>query len=1078
MNVRFGGHYIPHRYRVIVSWSGGIFVAGIDTSHVGTPKLLRQETIAPSAISMAVFGKHTIADGRAYIGFYKNLAVTWLGQEPYRPMAHSLVGLWSNKAILFASGIDGLNIGTPNLIQNQSITPLGINVADFGNNHVLHDWEYAPSWYVLNVSWLGKEPKINPSSNAFYVAWFVPSVHRKSVGGLGFYDGDFGKPSFVNRNAYIKPDGFFYEKIGVADIGNKARVIAPKAIYPPNAGLPVVINNTQVIKAGNLSTQVFGKHTIKLALQYLAPKGIDSPKFGKAWISHFLRYVESKGVDNLTIGKARISHHTQFIRPVSIEKSQKDFASNHTVGGTQIISPIGTEMTQWLTRIIPENQVIGIEMGINGELGIPTVANHVQYLSPKGFGNNDGSVELVRFGHTNIFNQTQYITQYFIADSGLTPQVIDPNDPNGISDFGRWTAISNRNKTIGTFGVDSSRFGYQQIQNKAVPVLPSPITGEVGTPMIAYRVRTLALDGIEPPHFSYWHIIRNTARVIAPQGSDDGEIGKPSIASNKQFIKQILPFDNNDIGTPMMADRVRTIDVEWRYAILPPVVPLPAIENHTNYITPKGFDGTDGYKHKFGRTELMERFNIIKTHGRVHDEFGSEVIIKNLTPELRAFGHNSNEFGETAIRNQWRKVLPVGNQMSGMGKPIIKDKKQTIRVDGFNANGFGWHRVIRMSAPPYSTQYIELRKFDRQGKEADGFGIGVDRHQVPKPMIRSNILFVDGVDAQQFGKTVVTANSIYINSGIYELSIGSPKVWTKQQFINPKGIDEYVDYRRMGKPQLSPYTIYAPNSDMATAQARRNHPIPPDKRQYPIDTMTFGRATISNQHRAIYQFHYRGDMQEFGRATIGNKSQVISPKGFRGGYFGWHIIPFVLQTVEQFSDKEHKTAFGSHRIGFIGESNHRIGAKGFNSQQNIGKHEITHFHRTIYPTPFVATQMGQSKRGDTPFMWQGLRVGERVLGSYGGFDSNMFGATWISNKIREVRADGFDSFVSEADIKSFNGRLTVKRAIDGLPKQRKPAQAIGAVGIAPLTVPVPNIKNKVHYIRPDGNSEQFRKGAW
>lgn len=991
-----------------------------------------------------------------------------------------------------------------------SLKSTGLVFADFVFEHLTQDYDISQLDFVFGerdnskvegsevIAGLGLQGNVSDNHGIKLGHHFV------NVPGSGFLQ--IGKPSVVNYNKELYPKSIIGLSFGQAKIENSQRFLVVKSVLSGTVvGRPKIENTqralnpkgfdgtvfghqtdiknfNQQIKTGNLSTQAFGEHGIKLALQYLAPKGIDSPKFGKAWLSHFLRYVEPKGADSLTFGRARISYHTQFIRPVSIEKSQKDFATNHSIGGTQIISPIGTEMTEWLTRIIPENQVIGIEMGINGELGIPAIANYVQYISPKGFGNNDDSADTVRFGHANIYNQTQYITQYFIADSGLVPQVIDPNDPNGISDFGRWTAISNRNKTIATFGVDSSRFGYQQIQNKAVPVLPTSITGEVGTPMIAYRVRTLALDGIEPPHFSYWHIIRNTARVITLQGIDDSEIGKPSIASNKQFIKQIFPFENNDIGTPMIADRVRTIDIEWRYSIAPPTIPLPTTQNHTNYITPKGFDGTDGYKRKFGRAELIERFNIIKTHGRTHDEFGTEVIIKNLTPELRVFGHNSNEFGETAIRNEWRKIYPFGNQMSGVGKPIIKDRKQTIRVDGFNANGFGWHRVIRMSAPPYSLQYIELRRFElKTGREIDGFGIGVDRYQVPKPTIRSNILFVDGVDAQQFGKTVVTANSIYIDSGIYELSIGSPKVWIKQQFINPKGIDEYVDYRRMGEPQLSPYTIYAPNSDMATAQARRNHPIPPNKRQYPIDTMIFGRASIATKHRQLHHSHDKhkemGVMSEFGELSIKNKNSTIAPKGIHRSRFGWHIIPFVPQTVEQFSDKEHKTVFGSHRIGFIGESNNRIGATGFNSQE-IGKHEITHFHRTIYPMPFVAMQMGRSRPNDTPFMWQGLRVGERVLGNYGGFDSSTFGGAWISNKIREVRVDGFDSFVSESDIKSFKGRLTVKRAIDGLPKQRKPAQAIGAVGIEPNTIHTPNIKNKAHYIRPDGNSEQFRKGAW
>ncbi|MNC61670.1 hypothetical protein D3C75_1116300 [compost metagenome] len=41
-----------------------------------------------------------------------------------------------------------------------------------------------------------------------------------------------------------------------------------------------------------------------------------------------------------------------------------------------------------------------------------------------------------------------------------------------------------------------------------------------------------------------------------------------------------------------------------------------------------------------------------------------------------------------------------------------------------------------------------------------------------------------------------------------------------------------------------------------------------------------------------------------------------------------------------------------------------------------------------------------------------------------------------------------------------------------------PAQTIQAVGFDAFRQSVPNIKPAVHYIRPDGNADQFRKGAF
>lgn len=882
------------------------------------------------------------------------------------------------------------------------------------------------------------------------------------------------KPVIHLHHSFARPVGFWGEYFGTAHLYNKTKHLRPKGFDTALFLAPFIINKNQAIKTGNLSTLQFGRTAIKLNTQFVRPKAINSG-FGTPWLSHFIRHLEPKGDDNLRLGRLWISHHTRFIRTNGIGKRERDFATNHHIGGTQTLAPVGLNATQWLTRIIPKKQTVGISKGIAGEFGKATIDNHTHYLSPKGFGNNDDSAAAVRFGKLGIFNKTQTIRQYFIQRSGLTPQILDPLDLTGQSDFGKWTAIVKRNKTIKAFGVNNAKFGYHQIDNKAAPILPTSIVGDIGTPMIAYRVRKIATSSIEMPYFSYWHIIRNVARVLKPASIGTMALGKLSVKSNLQIIKQIFPFENIDIGKPMIADRVRTIDIEWRYSIHPPTISSPNIDNHTRYITSKGFDGTDGYKRKFGRAELIERFNILKTHGREHDKFGAEVIIKNLTPELRIFGHNSNEFGKTQIRTQWRKVYPFGHQMNGVGKPIIKDRKQSIRVGGFNANGFGWHFVKKGIAPPYSIQHIELRVFDRQGKEVDGFGIGVDYYQVARPSISTNVLMPTGFDSQKIGEHLVTANSIIIDSGIFDHTVPKPIIWLRRKFVRPRGIDAYVGHYKIGKPQLSPYTIYAPNSENATAQARTNHPL----KSYtpPMNMLIFGRVWISNQHRAIAPYR-SGDKQSFGRPIIINKAQVIAPKGLKGGYFGWHILPFVPQTIEQFNKKDAPTmtAFGSHQIGFTNEGQKQIHLKGFDGLY-FGRHKIDHFHRNVHPSPFVATKMGQSKWYDTPFMWQGLRIGKRVLGSYGGLDSSIFGATWISNNLREVIATGFDSFVSETDIRHFKGRLVIKR-VGKASIQGKEAQGIETVSIHPNSLPTSNIKNKAQHIRPDGNSEQFRKGAW
>lgn len=134
---------------------------------------------------------------------------------------------------------------------------------------------------------------------------------------------------------------------------------------------------------------------------------------------------------------------------------------------------------------------------------------------------------------------------------------------------------------------------------------------------------------------------------------------------------------------------------------------------------------------------------------------------------------------------------------------------------------------------------------------------------------------------------------------------------------------------------------------------------------------------------------------------------------------------------------------------------------------------IDFFNRTIKAVGHSHLEMGTRKSGDTPFMWQGLRVGELIKGNYGGFENEVFGNTFISLKVRNVEAQGFESFVMEYDYTQFDQRMRVVR--QELPK---PKLLIKPVGVDALLLAVPNIKPAVHYIRPDGNADQFRKGAF
>ena len=118
-------------------------------------------------------------------------------------------------------------------------------------------------------------------------------------------------------------------------------------------------------------------------------------------------------------------------------------------------------------------------------------------------------------------------------------------------------------------------------------------------------------------------------------------------------------------------------------------------------------------------------------------------------------------------------------------------------------------------------------------------------------------------------------------------------------------------------------------------------------------------------------------------------------------------------------------------------------------------------------------RMGESKTGDTPFQWQGLRVGPLVPNIPEGFCAEQYGTPWVSLAVRDLPVQGWDSFEVGYDVSQFDKRMRVTRT----PTPRPPTQGVGAVGIGPVPAGTPDARRGTHYIRPDGNADVYRKGA-
>ena len=117
--------------------------------------------------------------------------------------------------------------------------------------------------------------------------------------------------------------------------------------------------------------------------------------------------------------------------------------------------------------------------------------------------------------------------------------------------------------------------------------------------------------------------------------------------------------------------------------------------------------------------------------------------------------------------------------------------------------------------------------------------------------------------------------------------------------------------------------------------------------------------------------------------------------------------------------------------------------------------------------------MGASVQGDTPYQWQGLRIGPLMPTIPDGFASEALGEPWVSLRVRDMPVQGFDAFECTHDVQNFDKRLRVTRT----PTPRPPARTLAVAGFDTLQAAAPDLRAGRHYIRPDGNAEQYRKGA-
>ena len=801
--------------------------------------------------------------------------------------------------------------------------------------------------------------------------------------------------------------------------------------------------------------------------RFITVSGLVSERFGTAFVQGGEKNLNVSGHDSHVFGNPPwVSRSPRLLAP---EGFYKEFPATHRVGFfTRTIAPEGFEATRWGTRIIPEGQTIYPE-GFAEDWGEATVWNHRQIAAPLSIGLGPDE-EYQRFGWQHIWNLRQIITPIHEAFDGLS------------GDFpARWTYIENQHRTITHHSTAPPRMGRPLVELGARVLLAKPITAPSldvpqgaqpmqGKAMVAYRVRYITrLDPIEPVPIMRWHIVWNAAKPLRPTGRVHTTFGDARVETNRRQYR-LVGWQNDEFGKPFIADRIRTLKIEQRFTIAPPVIyEHNIVKLHSRYIEPRGWDS-----YRTGGHYLQIHWTIITPRWQLQHFFGYPTL-KNLTPELPVFGHDSQEFGETHLRTQWREVFPRETWSQAFGKPLVEYRTKKVFVRGFPTLFFSErNRVIRLGPEPVVTQYLRP------------YGIPPTFGRFGTPFMNYRFLYpVSLGDTQLFGEADLRAMSVYPSPGIPAPWPGVPWVGLKNRRVFVPGISNRIvmaqDTSHLNEQRLrvTPHTIYAPAADEATEQARNNHyggsvPHPInywDKWQH--ENPGFGEVEVMHRHRFIYPQGHRDSGFSAFPAEVVNKTHRIQPTGIRAFRSGAQRVSGTQTRWINLADEgialRARPGTPALHIDMTGWPQ-RVQPPSLDDTL-WGRTEVQNQHREVYPNGFYSLRMGHS-REDHPYQWQSLHVGPPVATVPHSWLSERHGTQWISHRVRDLGVVGFDASDLDYDFGFFGGRMRVRRALPSFPQQR-----LGVFSMSHDQHASPCVHNVNHHILPDGNAEVYRKGA-
>jgi len=860
----------------------------------------------------------------------------------------------------------------------------------------------------------------------------------------------FGTAVLSTSQRTLAPQGWVSAAIGAAQFTLGSMDIRPGGIAPlPDSGPP--------------AQRRFPPPTIDFLNRTLTPSGIP-PRTGQIPTTHAatreVQWVDLAGrwTATATFGATQVQFVNRSVFPPFFISGAM---GTPLVARVQMLQPSGWESSQQSTQhrlAINEQSVLHV----SGEAdpagyGLLEVRNEREFVSPPGWVSSE-------IAAPQLYNQDQYVHVSAYGNSDVP-----------VTAWGAVT-ISNVDRVVQAFGWQSSRLPVSgpRIENAADTLSPDGFaSSQVGAEtFISFAVREVQAAGWLSSGFSPFAFVGNTTPEIRAVGiPPTTSAGVPTeVANLNRTVQHFAPYTGVVFGTQFVDYAVRTVTQ------LPPNAEFKIGEvevfRNPRDIRPVGISPNIVP----GTAFVFERSNrVFATSTNVFPvpRIGEPSVV-NRNRELRPFPVGGSEFGFTHIANFVQEPAMQGFQSSVFGPTTrIEFRDRVLQLPSIAPQLISPFHWVRNLIPDLPAQQLLLPPSISYGP-SNNPGAIVGAHLVRYPTI-----FPEGVAPMGgFGAHTVTTNAIRPPPWPFTLDqLGVPSLITTQ-FVYPRTIpwpnvsganpqsssDQNWQFNQ--RPRVTPHTIYAPQGDTATQQARTNNPAagtPTRIDQFLTDSGQgawslgggwpwFGRPTVSNANRAIgpVPLHSTSVLgptlspsSRYGQPTVDFFVRRLFPQPIRSSRFGLPSIPFTPQTVTMDPGRGiDSMEIGGHAIGPPPSTGPRtISVPGIMATL-WGGARVELLNRTVLASgaaPLPNTGSG-TRWGTT---W--VSRSPRSVGGQGWL-SEIWGDNLIEFKDRPVFPQGWDSLSLIADdVGSFDDRM---RVLWTNPPVLVPGLAVaGAVGI-------------------------------